>query len=72
MANYVWRYSQGTFNAGRNAEKRNAGSRERQLRADQVAAFHGGLIVFAPKRHQSPRTIDMLANRRVRQRAGRL
>lgn len=60
-------HSGGTFNVGRNAEKREARSREIELRRDQVAALHSGLIVYAPKRHQSRKTVDMLSNRRLRQ-----
>lgn len=64
----VWNsYKQGTFRAGRNEEKRDARRREKFLRVEQVAALANGLIAFAPKRHQSRLTVDMLANRRLRQ-----
>ncbi len=61
-------HSGDTFNAGRNKEKREARQRERLMRREQVAVFQSGLIVYAPKRHQSRLTLDMLANRRLRQR----
>lgn len=61
-------HSGGTFKAGRNAEKREARAREKELRLTQVEAAASGFIVYAPKRHQSRRTVEMLANRRLRQR----
>jgi hypothetical protein len=64
-------HSGSTFNAGRNAEKRDARERERELRATQVEAARTGFISHAPKRHQSRSTVDMLANRRLRQRGVR-
>jgi hypothetical protein len=64
--------SNGTFNGNRNDEKRKARSAERDLRHDQVSAFHAGLIVYAPKRRMSGAMTDLLANRRLRQTRGGL
>ena len=55
------------FNAGRNQEKRDARRRERLMRAAHVAT-----VTYRPKRHLSHLTVDMLANRRLRQRNGGL
>jgi hypothetical protein len=61
-------HSGSTFNARRNNEKREARLAEQDLRHDQVAAFHAGLIAYAPKRRMSGAMTDLLANRRLRQR----
>ena len=60
-------HSGGTFKAGRNSEKREARAREKDLRVTQVTASLSGFIAYAPKCHQSRRTVQMLANRRLRQ-----
>lgn len=57
-------HSGGTFNEGRNAEKRKARADEARLRATQVAT-----ATYRPKNNLSWLTTDMLANRRLRQRS---
>lgn len=54
-----------TFNAGRNAEKRKARHREKLIREADLYV-HGSM----PKRSKSQLTIDMLSDRRLRQRDG--
>lgn len=55
-----------TFNAGRNAEKRAARRREKLLRQSHVSLSSAG--DRAPKRIRSGLTVDMLSDRRLRQR----
>lgn len=57
-----------TFSAGRNAEKRTARRREKLLRQNEVVLSSAG--DRAPKRIRSRLTVDMLADRRLRQRGG--
>lgn len=59
--------SQGTISAGRNAEKRKARAASKSLRQRLVAKALPGTRV--PKLEYSRLMIDMLANRRLRQRA---
>lgn len=54
-----------TFNAGRNAEKRAARRREKLIREADLYV-HGSM----PKRVKSRLTVDMLSDRRLRQRGG--
>jgi hypothetical protein len=55
----------GTFNVGRNREKRAARTREAALRKDAVDRGFGGR---APKVKRSRLMINLLADRRLRQR----
>lgn len=63
-----------TFNVGRNAEKRAARRREKLIRQADVAHARSPLMVeyfgTEPKRVKSRLTIDMLSDRRLRQRGG--
>lgn len=62
-----------TFNAGRNAEKRAARRREKLIRQEDVKGLTPMLVAYfgtAPKRIKSRLTVDMLADRRLRQRGG--
>jgi hypothetical protein len=61
-----------TFNAGRNAEKRAARRREKLTRLADVSVTEllKGARTSTPKRIKSRLTIDMLADRRLRQRGG--
>jgi hypothetical protein len=62
-------HSSGTFNAGRNAEKRKARAENRAMRKHLVDAYLAGNLPVRPaKRKYSPKLIEMLANRRLRQR----
>lgn len=58
-------HSGSTFSAGRNAEKRKARAAERELRPQIMAIDPHARM---PKQHLSRLTVDMLANRRLRQR----
>ncbi len=60
-----------TFNAGRNAEKRAARASEAFLRKDAVsAALAGDFTVSTAKVRRSRLMVNMLADRRLRQRRG--
>jgi hypothetical protein len=61
--------SDGTFNAGRNEEKREARADEAAFRAAVVAGNRGKR---SPKRRISSRMIEMLSDRRLRQTRGGL
>lgn len=57
----------GTFNDGRNQEKREARAQEKRMRAAQVATR-----TYRPKNHLGPLMVKMLSDRRLRQRNGGL
>lgn len=67
-------HSDGTFNDGRNQDKREARAQWRAARAEQVEAYRLSELPRqrAPKNNLSPLLIDLLANRRLRQRNGGL
>jgi hypothetical protein len=59
----------GTFNAGRNRQKRAARAAEVQLRQQAIRRFQtGDLTVNTAKVKRSRLMVDLLANRRLRQR----
>lgn len=62
-----------TFSAGRNAEKRAARRREKLIRQTNVANRNELMVAYfgrEPKRNNSRLTVDMLSDRRLRQRGG--
>jgi hypothetical protein len=62
-----------TLNVGRNAEKRAARRREMLIRQTNVADRDALMVAYfgrEPKGNKSRLTVDMLADRRLRQRGG--
>lgn len=62
-----------TFNVGRNAEKRAARRQQKEIRRDDVKGITPLLVAYfgsEPKRIKSALTINMLSDRRMRQRGG--